>query len=362
MQSKISLFIGVFLFSVFVSGCSNKSVDLSSFSKDGKNIECFDRKTQSFTSVVDSHLHYRPFGGKAIPFDEVNDYLRKTGVLFVNVYGIGQSLDIHSHCTYYKNCPGVPAKPSIKNDFINAKNFLESKPEDIHMTLSMTFPDLAHPENIVEMIELYDREYPKVFTWMGEVNLIKQALIPNQHEPASLEDIENWKEFMAILEKRNIPLNIHSDLGNDEEPLKFLYLMEHVLKLYPNNKIVWAHMGLSIELQKMDPKKHIAMMKSFLDKNQNLMLDYSWDVLDKYYLTPHRELYAEFFNAYPDRLLAGTDFVAAEGKGFEDYKRELKQTSAINKDLNDEAFRNIALGENYFKLLNLDFKAPQICK
>ena len=29
--------------------------------------------------------------------------------------------------------------------------------------------------------------------------------------------------------------------------------------------------------------------------------------------------------------------------------------------LTDDAFRKIALGENYFRLLNLDYSAPQIC-
>jgi len=29
--------------------------------------------------------------------------------------------------------------------------------------------------------------------------------------------------------------------------------------------------------------------------------------------------------------------------------------------LNDKAFRNIALGENYFRLLWLDYHAPPIC-
>ncbi|MEU7052633.1 hypothetical protein [Streptomyces eurythermus] len=37
---------------------------------------CFDRATRPYTSVVDSHLHYSPFGGKAIPFEELNTYLR----------------------------------------------------------------------------------------------------------------------------------------------------------------------------------------------------------------------------------------------------------------------------------------------
>ncbi|WOD06332.1 hypothetical protein [Marinomonas sp. GJ51-6] len=53
---------------------------------------CYDRETEPYTAVVDTHLHYRPFDGKAIPFDEMNEYLSLTSVRFVNVYGIGQML------------------------------------------------------------------------------------------------------------------------------------------------------------------------------------------------------------------------------------------------------------------------------
>jgi hypothetical protein len=43
------------------------------------------------------------------------------------------------------------------------------------------------------------------------------------------------------------------------------------------------------------------------------------------------------------------------------YKEELEVTSRINKDLSDEAFRGIALGQNYFDLLGLKRRAPLIC-
>ena len=33
----------------------------------------------------------------------------------------------------------------------------------------------------------------------------------------------------------------------------------------------------------------------------------------------------------------------------------------VNRFLSDDAFRKIALGENYFRLLNLDYQAPEIC-
>lgn len=326
--------------------------------------DCYDRKTQPYTSVVDSHLHFRPFGGEAIPFEELTDYLAKSGVRYANVFGIGQKLPVDVDCTYYLDCPGTPVSPSIKNDFVNAENVWEHNPKGILLTLAMTFPDLANPETVLSGIKLLDKEYPEMFGWMGEVNLIKQALLPNHHEPATSEDIKNWAPFMQILQERGIPITIHSDLGNDEHPTEYLHLMEEVLQLYPKNKVVWAHMGLSRELSSMKPEQHIGIMKQLLNAYPNLTLDVSWRILeDLYFSKPGvRSQYTSFFNSYPTRAIPGTDFVASRNRDYKVYEEELEVNSRINKDLSDEAFRNIALGQNYFQLLELKEKAPQVCK
>lgn len=350
----------IFVINLFLAGCTSHR-EISGFKTTKK--ECFDRNTEPYTSVVDTHLHFRPFGGPAIPFKEITEYLDNSGVRFVNVYGIGQSLPINSSCTYYLDCPGTPALPSIKNDFINAANYLREKPQGVHMTLAMTFPDLAKPENVAQQIKLFDTEYPGLFKWVGEVNLVKQALFNNHHSATPLESIGKWSEFMTILKERGIPIAIHSDLGNDKNPTQYLHLMAEVLNLYPDNKIVWVHMGLSKELKSVDPDQHISILKSFLDRNRNLMLDISWRVINDNYFTQNdmRAKYVAFFNEYSDRILPGTDFVASRKKTYDIYEEELEVNSRINKYLDDKAFRNIALGQNYFRLLNLDYEAPQIC-
>jgi hypothetical protein len=116
----------------------------------------------------------------------------------------------------------------------------------------------------------------------------------------------------------------------------------------------------------MDPRQHIEIMSSHLDANPNLSLDISWTVIaEAYFDTPEkRALYVEFFNAYPDRILAGTDFVASRNKTFETYWNEANVTGEILADVDDAAFRAIALGQNYFDLapgLAEKFEAPPIC-
>ena len=324
---------------------------------------CYDRARQPYTAVVDTHIHFRPFGGPAVPFEEIVDYLEATGVLFANVYGIGQMLPASSSCTYYLDCPGTPVIPTLRNDFVNAANYLTKTPPGMHLTLSMTFPDLARPETVVSGIEILDAEYPGLFRWMGEVNLVKQAQFANDHEPVPAAAIAEWVPFMDLLRERNIPLAIHSDLGNDDEPTRYVPLMEEVLRLYPDNAIVWMHMGLSRELTTMDAEQHVELLTSMLELHPNLLLDISWRVLDDaYFSQPEaRAEYIPLLNRYSERILPGTDFLASSDKDLEVYRTELDITSRILGYLDDEAFRNIALGENYFRLLDLDYTAPRIC-
>jgi hypothetical protein len=102
-------------------------------------------------------------------------------------------------------------------------------------------------------------------------------------------------------------------------------------------------------------------MRAALDSSPNLMLDISWDVIyDAYH--EHGVPFVKFFNEYPDRILPGSDFVAARGKKPDQYAKEHEVTSRVGRVLSDEAFRKIMLGENYFRLLNLDYRAPEICR
>ena len=91
-------------------------------------LPCYDRASQPQTALVDAHLHFRPFGGPAIPFAEVVDYLERNGVLFANVMGIGQMLPVSSTCTYYLDCPATLVAPTLKNDFAQRRQLPHHPP------------------------------------------------------------------------------------------------------------------------------------------------------------------------------------------------------------------------------------------
>ncbi len=336
---------------------------LKNFSKAEKG--CYDRTKRPNLAVVDTHLHLRPFGGPPFPFTQLVDAMKQSGILFAEGYGIGQRLPTDSSCTYYLDCPNVAVKPSLKNDMFNAQTILDAKPSGIVINLSMTFADLSKPEEILHGMRFLEKEYPNMFHWLGEVNLVKQAIFNNGHKPVPIKTIPKWKPFMKELRKRNMPIAIHSDLGNNSDQYKYLPLMKEVLRLYPNNKIVWLHLGISAQLTNIDPKEHVQLMDGFLSKYPHLYFDISWRVLNdqEFYNPQTRAVYVELFNKWPKRFLPGTDFLASANKNAKIYKKELQITSAILKDLNDDAFRRIALGQNYFDISRMSqFQAPQICQ
>jgi len=112
-----------------------------------------------------------------------------------------------------------------------AADYVEYPQESVHVALSMTFPDPAHPESIVDGIRLPDVEHPGLLQWMGGVNLHREALRGNGQEPASVEAIRRWTALMDVLRGRGIPIAIHADLGADGSPTRNLHLMREVLRL-----------------------------------------------------------------------------------------------------------------------------------
>lgn len=349
----------------------------------GKQEGCYDRSSRDQWAVVDAHLHVRPFGGTPVPFPDLMDWLRRAGILFTVLNGIGQRLPVESPCAYYLDCPGTKVTPSVKDDFDNAESVLDANEslatnaQGPYIVTAMTFPDLAHPEGILPRMKLMEQEFPGKFTWMGEVNVVKQALFNNSAgEPIPLETIPRWAPFMAHLREEHIPIAFHSDLGSDEEPLKYLPIMDEILRLFPDNKMVWLHLaGLSKQLDPIEPAllsvprsplrvtDHIKVLRERLERHPNLFVDLSWDVLyDNVFSDPaKRPVYVELFNEFPTRFITGTDFVAASYKDEAEYRKELASTSDILKDVDEEAFRLIGLGQNFFDLLGLPFKAPVIC-
>ena len=195
------------------------------FSSEAAQQACFDRKTSSHLLKVDTHIHSQPFGRRALPFSELSSILKESGVTFATAYGIGQLFGVKTECKHYTECPETPIYPTWINDFRNARELQRNPDKDTIITLSFSFPDLANPENVLNKLKYIENEHPKMFKWVGEVNLINHAVISNAHEPATRKDINNWQAFMAYLADNRIPITIHSDLGLNNDPFKNVHLI-----------------------------------------------------------------------------------------------------------------------------------------
>ncbi|MEI5638937.1 MULTISPECIES: amidohydrolase family protein [unclassified Pseudoalteromonas] len=327
------------------------------------NSQCYDRTTQSHHFVVDAHHHFKPFWGQAVAFDKLVDWAANSGVLFVNIYGIGQTYQRKPNCVGERGCYSNIIAPTLENDRKNAAQLLAYDGNKVHLTLSMTFADLNRPATILPTMQALQEQYGDVFSWMGEVNMVKAAQFDNGHQAVSLATIAQWQPFMAALREQNIPLAIHADLGDNQQPLRYLPLLQAMLAQYPENDIVWMHMGLSKELSDISPQLHIETLTQLFQQYPKFKADLSWRILyDFYFHEPQiAKQYVELLNAYPERFLPGTDFVASSNKRLADYREEVAVNSHLFKAVNDAAFRRIALGQNYFDLLKLPYKAPKIC-
>jgi len=90
-------------------------------------------------------------------------------------------------------------------------------------------------------------------------------------------------------------------------------------------------------------------------------------------------IYLELFHKHSDRFITGTDFVSSFGapdkypgtlekgrgcvKDKKNHARQVMDTGSINMFLNDESFKQIVLGGNYFKITRLQhkFQPPPVC-
>ena len=74
--------------------------------------------------------------------------------------GIGQMLPASSTCTYYLDCPATLGGAHPEERFRQRRQLPHHPPQGVHLTLAMTFPDLARPDAVLAGIRLLDEEFP----------------------------------------------------------------------------------------------------------------------------------------------------------------------------------------------------------
>jgi len=197
---------------------------------------CWDRNPNkdSFFNVIDTHNHFRPFGGPPVAFDTYFQWMKDAGILFSTMFGIGQKIEkkhqSDPECCYYLHCPTFDhlVVPNPANDRANAEDYVKYKTNanqssQMHLLLSATFPNLQVPGKIMSHLNTLRNDFPGAFKWAGEINVIKHALVGNGFfkEDTSprltkkfIED-GNLDPFFRDMEANGWPVTLHMDLGCD---------------------------------------------------------------------------------------------------------------------------------------------------
>jgi hypothetical protein len=337
---------------------------LNRFVKDDpENSMCWERHgVDGWMSIIDTHNHFRPFYGPSVPFFTYLDWMINHGIMFSTIFGIGQKLvkanPTDPECCYYLHCPNLnyTVVPNPENDRLNALEYTQhyqgntTLEEKIHLTLSMTFPNLQQPQRIVNNFNNLENSFPEAFTWAGEINVFKHALASNgffEQERVTVSRIEKgeYDGLFGVLSDKKWPTTLHCDLGCDnydkvpvnEDPrnrlsgchvpieevrlasiqhqwwkqtlgpfyhsffdkmnnpratfskVQHLKVWDSILTTYPDMIVVWAHLGgLSKELRDLHPHIHTHILRVMFQKYPNLHIDLSWDVLAKQNLMNHK--------------------------------------------------------------------------
>jgi len=339
---------------------------------------CWERHgVDGFLSVIDTHNHFRPFFGPAVPFLTYLEWMIKHGILFSTMFGIGQKIekakDSDPDCCYYLHCPTLDYRvvPSMDNDYANADDFTKTYmgnktlEEAVHLTLSITFPNLQSPAQINKNLNLIESTYEGAFKWAGEINVFKHALASNGFfEDSRVTEKRitagEYDKLFGTLTVRKWPTTLHCDLGCDNydavpvqedhrnklkelgchvpaeevkavrsdpqwwtdilgvyyhsffdkennprdnfKKIMHLKVWDTLLSKYPDLKVVWAHLGLSKELKTLHPYIHVHILRELFKRHKNLVADISWDVLAKQLLMNHKSI------DLPKSLVEHTDF------------------------------------------------------
>ncbi|MGF1456567.1 MAG: hypothetical protein ACFB6R_14465 [Alphaproteobacteria bacterium] len=330
---------------------------------DPASTACFPRQTQPSSAIVDGLVYPRPLAGPGQPLSKTADMLSRAGILFAALSGTGRSADAERSCDDPQACDALPAPRVLKHDFANAADLVGGAAGDLTVTPAMAFGDLTRPQTIPARLGLLETEYPGLFKALGPLDLANGVLLPRGVEPVAPDAIIQWAPFMEALRDRSLPLLLTADLGTDEAPTVFLPLLEEVLTRYPDNRIVWVGLGLSDALTTFDPADHVALVSALMTRHRNLygLLTGSGLFAVGFSDPEPRALYLDFMGRFAERLVPATGFTASAGADIADYRRRLMRWAEVFMDLDDEAFRAIALGGTYFTLFGLPNRAPKVC-
>jgi len=369
---------------------------------------CWERHgVDGFFSMIDTHNHFRPFSGPSVPFLTYLDWMINHGILFSTMFGIGQKIVKTNtgdpECCYYLHCPNLnyTVVPTTDNDVANAQDYTTkykgnpSLEEKVHLTLSLTFPNLQQPKQLNNNLNRLQNQFPNIFKWAGEINVFKHALASNgffEQDRVTEKMIEEGKfdRLFETFSAKRWPTTLHCDLGCDNynsvpvnidprnrisgcevtpdvlrqaraktewwrsmlgpyyysffnkqnvpresfSKVQHLGVWDALLTRYKDLQVVWAHLGLSKELHGLHPYIHTHVLRTLFNRHPNLHADVSWDVLAKQNLMNHESGRTASHLSHEEHtdFNADTEFLV-NSSDIDAMRQDLHDTWQVHEDL-----------------------------
>lgn len=227
----------------------------------------------------------------------------------------------------------------------------------------------------------------------------------------NFKKIQHLKIWDALLTRYPRMITVWAHLGLSKElanlhPKVHAFIIKKLMDKHPNlyADVSWDVLSKQL-LMNYDPATH-NVSKLHQDNHEDFDHEVNYSIIDTSSVEDQRKtleetwnthaemvggtgsvtgpthamaIYLEMFHSHSTRFITGTDFVSSLGQPAEypglkekpngcmkdkaGHARQVTDTSAINMFLNDEAFANIVLGGNYFKILRLEdqFAPPPVC-
>jgi len=262
--------------------------------------------------LVDAHLHFVDFAQNTDGVDALISCMDNAGVTDAVMFGLPVT---KIWGEYEKKQPvhSLDAETRMywdsKTDYIVAGAYLKATPEQqkkLHPFLcGINTVDKNSLQQVKRLIQIYPGTWQgigEVFAHHDYISYMTAGEIPRPDSAALMEVYKFAGEY-------GMPVIIHTNItsGSNTTPLYMDQLMNAV-KANPKTKFVWAHIGISNDL---DVNGLAGIIMDQLKMYPNLSVDLSWLVFDNI-IAPKGVLnkaWIPVIKTYPDRFTIGTDIV-----------------------------------------------------
>ena len=166
-----------------------------------------------------------------------------------------------------------------------------------------------NPENpaAISYAEELIKEHKSSIFGIGEIICRHDAMSFKAFGKEIPPNTETMLKLSDLAAEHKLPILLHSNIAQpgDTEP-RHLDELEEFFSHNPQTKIVWAHCGISKDINGIPAQLLLSTLETLFARHENLSVDLSWRVFD-YYIDGAEKQWAKLISKYPERFLLGTD-------------------------------------------------------